>query len=189
MRQYRFAHLARKVVGVGSVGTRCWVALMVGQDEDDPLVLQIKEAEASVMERYVGASAYRNHGRRVVEGQRLAQATGDPLLGWTSVVGPDDVERHFYLRQLWDWKVSAAIETMSTDTLGLYGRMCGWTLARSHARSGDRHAIAAYLGSGDRFDRALARFAEVYADQSDRDHKLLLDAIAKGRIAAEREEE
>ena len=189
MRQYRFVHLARKVVGVGSVGTRCWVALLLGRDGDDPLVLQIKEAEASVLERYAGASAYRNHGRRVVEGQRLTQAAGDPLLGWTRVTGPDGVDRDFYIRQLWDWKVSAVVETMGTDTLALYGQLCGRTLARSHARSGDRHAIGAYLGGGDRFDRALARFAEHYADQSDRDHRALLDAIAKGRLPAEREEE
>jgi len=181
---YRYVHLARKVVGVGSVGTRAWVALMVGRDEDDPLFLQFKEADASVLEPYAGASRYENHGERVVKGQRLMQAAGDIFLGWLPAVGMDGRERDFYGRQLWDWKRSADLEALDAEGYAVYARACGWTLARAHARSGDRVAIAGYLGSGDTFDRALAEFAELYADQAERDHAALADARRLGRIKA-----
>ncbi len=182
---YRFRHLARKVVGVGSVGTRAWIVLLTGADDSDPLFLQAKQAEASVLEPYVGASRFTNHGQRVVEGQRLMQAAGDIFLGWCPAVGFDGGERDFYVRQLWDWKRSVEIERLSPHGLELYARMCGWTLARAHARSGDRIAIAAYLGAGDAFDRAITEFAESYADQSERDHAALVAAIDSGRIVAE----
>jgi uncharacterized protein (DUF2252 family) len=182
---YRFRHLARKVVGVGSVGTRAWIVLLTGADDSDPLFLQAKEAEASVLEPYAGASHYGNHGQRVVEGQRLMQAASDIFLGWCPAVGFDGRQRDFYVRQLWDWKRSVEIERLTPHGLELYARMCGWTLARAHARSGDRIAIAAYLGGGDAFDRAIAGFSESYADQSERDHAALATAIDSGRIAAE----
>jgi uncharacterized protein (DUF2252 family) len=182
---YSFRQIARKVVGVGSVGTRAWVLLLTGADEDDPLLLQAKEAEESVLEPYVGRSRFKNHGRRVVEGQRLMQAASDIFLGWCPAVGVDGRERDFYVRQLWDWKRSAEVERLTSRGLELYGRMCGWTLARAHARSGDRIAIAAYLGGGDSFDEAIAEFAERYADQAERDHEALVGAIDSGRIKAE----
>jgi uncharacterized protein (DUF2252 family) len=182
---YRFRHLARKVVGVGSVGTRAWIVLLTGVDDSDPLFLQAKEAEASVLEPYAGASRFQNHGRRVVEGQRLMQAASDIFLGWCPAVGFDGRKRDFYVRQLWDWKRSVEIERLSPHGLELYARMCGWTLARAHARSGDPIAIAAYLGGGDAFDLAIAEFSESYADQSERDHAALVAAIDSGRIAAE----
>jgi Uncharacterized protein conserved in bacteria len=182
---YRFRHLARKVVGVGSVGTRAWIALLTGRDDRDPLFLQAKEAEASVLEPYAGESEFDNHGQRVVEGQRLMQAASDSLLGWCPAVGFDGQERDFYVRQLWDWKRSAEIETLPPQGLAIYGRMCGWTLARAHARSGDPVAIGSYLGSGDAFDTAIAEFSELYADQSERDHAALVEAIGSGRIEAE----
>jgi uncharacterized protein (DUF2252 family) len=182
---YRFRHMARKVVGVGSVGTRAWIVLLTGIDDSDPLFLQAKEAEASVLEPYAGASRYKNHGRRVVEGQRLMQAASDIFLGWCPAVGIDGRKRDFYVRQLWDWKSSVEIERLTPHGLELYARMCGWTLARAHARSGDPIAIAAYLGGGDAFDLAIAEFSESYADQSERDHAALVAAIDSGRIAAE----
>ncbi len=166
---YEVVDFARKVVGVGSVGTRCWIALLLGRDDRDPLFLQVKEAEASVLEPYAGRSGYANHGQRVVEGQRLLQASSDILLGWTRATAPDGVEGDYYVRQLWDWKISADVETMNPQTMSIYAQMCGWTLARGHARTGDRIAIAAYLGSGDVFDRAIADFASGYADQNDQD--------------------
>ncbi len=166
---YRLVDFARKVVGVGSVGTRCWIALLLGKDDADPLFLQVKEAEASVLEPYAGKSGFANHGRRVVEGQRLLQSAGDILLGWTRAQGIDGVQRDFYVRQLWDWKVSPALDTMTPEILKIYAQLCGWTLARGHARSGDRIAIAAYLGTGVGFERAIAEFAAAYADQNDRD--------------------
>jgi uncharacterized protein (DUF2252 family) len=184
--QFRFADMARKVVGVGSVGTRCWIVLMLGRDDADPLFLQVKEAEASVLSRFVGASKYANQGQRVVAGQRLMQATSDIFLGWQRVeAGLDGRQRDFYVRQLRDWKFSLDIETMVPRGMRLYGEVCGWTLARAHARSGDRIAIAAYLGGSDVFDRAITEFAAAYADQNERDHEELVAAVASGRIAAE----
>jgi uncharacterized protein (DUF2252 family) len=182
---YRLRHIARKVVGVGSVGTRAWIVLMTGVDDGDPLFLQAKEAEASVLEPYAGASRYENHGQRVVEGQRLMQAASDIFLGWCPALGIDGRERDFYVRQLWDWKRSVEVERLTSHGLGVYARMCGWTLARAHARSGDRIALAAYLGAGDSFDTAIAAFSERYADQSERDHAALLAAIDSGRVEAQ----
>jgi uncharacterized protein (DUF2252 family) len=182
---YEMRHIARKVVGVGSVGTRAWVILLTGGDDTDPLFLQAKEAEASVLEPYAGASRYKNHGRRVVEGQRLMQAASDIFLGWCPAVGLDGRDRDFYVRQLWDWKRSAEVETLTPRGLQVYARMCGWTLARAHARSGDRIAIAAYLGTGDAFDEAIATFSESYADQSERDHAALVAAIDAGRVESQ----
>ena len=179
---YRLVDLARKVVGVGSVGTRCWIALLLGRDDDDPLFMQIKEAETSVLEPYVGKSRYASHGRRVVEGQKLMQAASDIFLGWDHVHGIDGVERDYYLRQLWDGKVSADLTRLTPSQLTTYGRMCGWTLARAHARSGDRVAIGVYLGSGDVFGRAIADFAETYADQNASDYAAVLEASKSGRL-------
>ncbi|MGZ4729671.1 MAG: DUF2252 domain-containing protein [Acidimicrobiales bacterium] len=181
---YELTHLARKVVGVGSVGTRSWVALLIGRDHDDPLFLQVKEAEASVLEPYSGKSQFANHGQRVVTGQRLMQASSDIFLGWQHVVGEGEVHHDYYMRQLWDWKGSADIDSMGPDVMGVYGQVCGWTLARGHARSGDAIAIGAYLGGGDTFDRAVAEFATAYADQNERDHSGLVDAITSGRVDA-----
>jgi uncharacterized protein (DUF2252 family) len=182
---YRFHDLARKVVGVGSVGTRAWIVLLTGRGDEDPLVLQAKEAEASVLEPHVGASRFKNHGRRVVEGQRLMQAASDIFLGWCPAVGVDGKSRDFYVRQLWDWKRSVDTETLGPQGLAVYARMCGWTLARAHARSGDPVAIGAYLGSGEAFDNAIADFSVLYADQNERDHAALAAAIDSGRIEAE----
>jgi uncharacterized protein (DUF2252 family) len=182
---YSFQSIARKVVGVGSVGTRAWVLLFVGRDEQDPLVLQAKEAQASVLEPYVGASQYANRGQRVVEGQRLMQAAGDIFLGWLPAVGIDDVPRDFYVRQLWDGKLSVEVETMTHPTLRAYGALCAWTLARAHARTGDRIAIASYLGQGGVFDQALVEFSEAYADQNERDYQALVQAVESGRVQAE----
>jgi uncharacterized protein (DUF2252 family) len=181
---YRFVDMARKVVGVGSVGTRAWVLLFVGRGGEDPLVLQMKEAQASVLEAYLGASAFENHGERVVRGQRLSQAAIDVFLGWQRSVGLDGAEHDFYIRQLWDWKASIDLSTMDESGLHAYTRACGWSMARAHARSGDRLAIAAYLGAGARFDQAIARFAAAYADQNDLDHQRLADAVASGEVAA-----
>ena len=185
LEDYRLADVARKVVGVGSVGTRCWIFLLLGRDDKDPLFLQAKEADASVLAAHVGASRYRNQGERVVSGQRLMQATSDIFLGWERVDGIDGKRRDFYVRQLRDWKGIAMPERMRPKDLKAFGELCGATLARAHARSGDRIAIAAYLGSGDSFDRALASFAESYADQNERDHQALLDAVRAGRLPAE----
>ena len=185
LEQYRFVDLARKVVGVGSVGTRAWIALFLGLDGQDPLFLQVKEAQASVLEDYVGKSGYTNHGERVVAGQHLMQASSDIFLGWRGMTGVDGIERDFYARQLKDWKGSAEIELMVPEGMALYGQMCGWTLARAHARSGDRVAIASYLGGNDTFDRAIAEFAEAYADQNERDYQALVDAVKSGRITAQ----
>jgi uncharacterized protein (DUF2252 family) len=186
LQQYEYCDLARKVVGVGSVGTRCWIVLMLGRDDADPLFLQVKEAEASVLSRFVGASKYANQGQRVVAGQRLMQASSDIFLGWQHVdAGADGQARDFYIRQLRDWKFSIEIESLRPDGLRLYGELCGWTLARAHARSGDRIAIAAYLGNSDAFDRAITKFASAYADQNERDYRALVDAAKSGRITAE----
>jgi uncharacterized protein (DUF2252 family) len=181
---YRFVDLARKVVGVGSVGTRAWVVLMLGRDERDPLILQAKEAEASVLEPFAGPATTENQGQRVVEGQRLMQSTGDIMLGWVHTTGIDGLERDFYLRQLWDAKGSALVEAMEPEILELYARLCGSTLAHGHARSGDRVAIAAYLGSSPRFARAVTRFAGAYADQNERDFHAFTEAIDAGRVEA-----
>jgi uncharacterized protein (DUF2252 family) len=182
--RFEYVEMGRKVVGVGSVGTRAWIALLVGRDDDDPLFMQVKEAQPSVLEPYLGTSAFAHAGERVVVGQRLMQAASDMLLGWIRVAGPDGKECDYYVRQLRDWKGSATVEAMRPDVMAMYGRACGHVLARAHARSGDRVAIAAYLGKGDAFDRALARFAEAYADQNERDYESLREAVAEGRIAA-----
>ena len=184
--RFRYAHLARKVVGVGSVGTRDWIVLLLGRDGNDPLFLQVKEASASVLTPYLAPSDFGNQGQRVVEGQRLMQAASDILLGWFRDQGIDDgVTRDFYVRQLWDWKMGEDIERMSPAGMGFYGQACGWTLARAHARSGDRIAIAAYLGSNDTFPAAIAEFAETYADQNERDYGALRDAVRTGRVVAQ----
>jgi uncharacterized protein (DUF2252 family) len=186
--QFEFADMARKVVGVGSVGTLCWIALMLGRDTNDPLFLQVKEAEASVLSRFVGASRYANQGQRVVAGQRLMQATSDIFLGWQrNEVGLDGKPHDFYVRQLRDWKFSLEIEDMIPRGMRMYGELCGWTLARAHARSGDRIAIAAYLGASDTFDRAITEFSAAYADQNEKDHDALVAAADSGRIVAERD--
>jgi len=166
------------------VGTRAWIVLLLGRDASDPLVLQVKEAQRSVLEPYTARAKQTNQGRRVVDGQRLMQAASDVLLGWLHTDDPDG-RRDYYVRQLWDAKASAPIEEMDATQLRHYGEVCGWTLARAHARTGDREAIAAYLGARDRFDRALAEFAEIYADQNERDHAALAAAVMAGTIAAD----
>jgi len=186
LEQFNLTDFARKVVGVGSVGTRAWIGLMLGRDGEDPLFLQMKEAEASVMEEFLVPSEFKNHGERVVTGQRLMQATSDIFVGWVHVdAGLDGEARDFYVRQLKDWKGSAEIDQMVPDGMAVYGRLCGWTLARAHARSGDRIAIASYLGNGDKFDRAILEFTHVYAEQNERDYKALADAVKAGRITVE----
>ena len=184
LERFRYAHAARKVVGVGSVGTRAFIALMLGRDNADPLFLQLKEAQASVLEPFLGRSEFADHGQRVVEGQRLMQSASDLMLGWVQIQRPDGPVRDFYVRQLWDAKGSAMVEAMEPDMLMIYARICGWTLAKAHARSGDAVAIASYLGAGHTFDRALAAFAEAYADQNERDYATVRDAVASGRIVA-----
>ena len=182
---YRYVDLARKVVGVGSVGSRCWIMLLLGRDGGDPLFLQVKEAGPSVLEPFLGRSQFAHEGQRVVEGQRLMQATSDIFLGWVrNKHGLDGMARDFYVRQLWDWKSSVDLDAILARGLEIYAQVCGWTLARAHARSGDRIAIAAYLGKSDIFDRSLAEFAVAYADQSERDHQSLVTAARDGRIAA-----
>jgi uncharacterized protein (DUF2252 family) len=186
LEQFTLADFARKVVGVGSVGTRAWIALLIGRDGRDPLFLQLKEAEASVLEEFVAPSEFKNHGRRVVVGQRLMQATSDIFLGWLHVkAGIDGESRDFYCRQLKDWKGSAEIEQMVPTGMAAYGKLCGWTLARAHARSGDRIAIAAYLGNGDAFDRAILAFSDAYAEQNERDYRELSAAADSGRITVQ----
>jgi uncharacterized protein (DUF2252 family) len=185
LERFRYVDAARKVVGVGSVGTRAWIVLMVGRDGDDPLFLQAKEAQASVLEPYLGKSQFANNGQRVVEGQRLMQAASDIMLGWIRTIGLDGVERDFYIRQLWDAKGSVAVETMTPSALTWYAKVCGWTLAKAHARAGDAVAIASYLGGSAAFDRALSAFAEAYADQNERDYSALQEAVASGRVVAE----
>jgi uncharacterized protein (DUF2252 family) len=186
LEQFQLADFARKVVGVGSVGTRAWIALMFGRDGNDPLFLQMKEAEESVLEEHLGKSQYKNHGQRVVVGQRLMQATSDIFLGWIHVKeGMDGVARDFYGRQLKDWKGSAEIEQMVPSGMAAYGRVCGWTLARAHARSGDRVAVASYLGGSNAFDRAILDFSKAYADQNNADYAALAEAVKSGRIVAQ----
>ena len=184
---YRYVDMARKVVGVGSVGTRCWIVLLLGRDESDPLILQVKEAGPSALAPYLPRSRFRHQGRRVVEGQRLMQAAGDILLGWLTAEGIDGQRREFYVRQLWDGKASAQIEVMDAGLLSAYAKLCGATLARAHARGGDRIAIAGYLGSGATFDEAMTRFAAVYADQNERDYEAFAAAVADGRLEADLE--
>ena len=174
LEEFQLADFARKVVGVGSVGTRAWIALMLGRDGQDPLFLQMKEAQASVLEEFLGPSEFSNHGQRVVTGQRLMQAASDIFLGWLHVTsGIDGQERDFYGRQLKDWKGSAEIDQMRPEGMSAYGMLCGWTLARAHARSGDRIAISSYLGKGNSFDRAIVGFSTAYAEQNERDYKEL----------------
>jgi len=186
LEEFELMDFARKVVGVGSVGTRAWIALFFGRDGNDPLFLQMKEAEESVLEEHVGRSVYRNHGQRVVVGQRMMQAASDIFLGWIHVkAGMDGVARDFYGRQLKDWKGSAEIDQMVPEGMAAYGRMCGWTLARAHARSGDRIAIASYLGAGNVFDRAILDFSKAYADQNDSDYAALAEAVKSGRVVAQ----
>jgi uncharacterized protein (DUF2252 family) len=186
LEQFNLVDLARKVVGVGSVGTRAWIALFLGRDNDDPLLLQMKEAEASVLEEFLGPSEFENHGQRVVTGQRLMQASSDIFLGWLHVPsGLDGQARDFYVRQLKDWKGSAEIDQMVAPGMTVYGRLCAWTLARAHARSGDRIAIATYLGKSDAFDRAILDFSQAYAEQNERDYQALDEAVKSGRITAQ----
>jgi uncharacterized protein (DUF2252 family) len=184
LESFRYVDLARKVVGVGSVGTRCWILLLLGRDDGDPLFLQVKETGPSVLEPLLGRSQFRNHGQRVVEGQRLMQAASDIFLGWirNKTTLDEAAQRDFYVRQLWDWKASVDLETILPRGLEIYAQACGWTLARAHARSGDRIAIATYLGKSNVFDRALADFAVTYADQNERDHASLTHAVRDGRI-------
>jgi uncharacterized protein (DUF2252 family) len=185
LEQYKFSQMARKVVGVGSVGTRCWIILMHGPRQDDVLFLQAKEAEASVLERFTKKSQYGNHGARVVAGQRLMQASSDILLGWQRAIGLDGVQRDYYVRQLQDWKGSIDTENAIPEGLKVYGELCAHTLARAHARSGDRIALASYLGNNATFEKALARFAESYADQNERDYEAFAAACKSGRLHAE----
>jgi uncharacterized protein (DUF2252 family) len=181
LERFEIVDAARKVVGVGSVGTRAFIVLLEGRDQRDPLFLQIKEATASVLEAYLPKSRYRQHGERVVQGQRMMQAASDLYLGWTKGV---DVQRNFYWRQLRDMKGSALVEAMTPVGLALYADMCGWTLARAHARSGDPVAMAAYLGDSDTFDTSVTDFAERYADQNDEDYERFVEAIKSGRLEA-----
>ena len=183
--RFTLARVARKVVGVGSVGTETWILLMEPDDGLEPLLLQAKQAQRSVLAGYAGQSEYHNQGERVVTGQHLMQAVSDIFLGWQSTTPPGRRSSHYYFRQLRDWKYSASIESMNAAAMTGYGRMCGWTLARAHARTGDRIAIAAYLGGSDKFDQAVADFGETYAGQTKRDHAALADAIASGRVQAQ----
>ena len=182
LEEFRIVDVARKVVGVGSVGTRAWIVLLLGRDDNDPLFLQVKEAQPSVVESFVGSRRRMSNGERVVNGQHLMQASSDIFLGWTSTVGIEGVKRDYYFRQLRDWKGSAVVETMDPDALATYARICGRTLARAHARSGDRIAIASYLGNSTAFDTAIAEFSELYADQNQRDYEALVAAEAAGRV-------
>jgi uncharacterized protein (DUF2252 family) len=184
LKRFRYVHSARKVVGVGSVGTRAWIVLLLGRDESDPLFLQAKEAEVSVLEPFLGKSAFSQHGQRVVEGQRLTQAASDIMLGWLRLTDLDGVERDYYVRQLWDAKGSVDVETMNLKSLRMYAKLCGTALAKSHARSGDAIAISSYLGGSEAADRALSAFGEAYADQNDLDYEALRGAVASGRIKA-----
>jgi uncharacterized protein (DUF2252 family) len=183
--EYSYVHAAYKMVGVGSVGTRCYIMLMLGRDQNDPLFLQVKEAQASVLERFLGKSAYPHHGERVVAGQRLMQAATDIFLGWQHIKGLDGVTRDYYVRQFHDWKGSADVDTLLVPGATVYSRICGATLARAHARWGDRIAIASYLGKGDAFDRAIADFSAAYADQNERDYDTFTAAISSGRLVAQ----
>jgi uncharacterized protein (DUF2252 family) len=187
MERYRFAHIARKVVGVGSVGTRNWVVLFIGRDAGDPFLLQMKEARRSVLEPYTAPCRYANQGQRVVEGQRFMQVASDSLLGWYSLRAFDGKNHDFYARQLWDGKASFDVGRLSPAGLRCYGEACGWTLARGHARSGDRIAMAAYLGDKDTFDRAIAAFAAAYAEVNRADYQRLVEAIDAGKVTARKD--
>jgi uncharacterized protein (DUF2252 family) len=184
--RFRVTEVARKVVGVGSVGTQTWIVLLLGRDDDDPLFLQVKEAQTSVLEPFLGGPGFANQGRRVVVGQWLTQAARDLLLGWTRAADADGTERDYYVRQLWDGKASVDLETFDPEAMDLYAEVCGRTLAHAHARSGDPIALAAYLGRGQAFDHALASFADAYADQNERDYAALEAAAADGRVKVER---
>jgi len=184
LEQFSLVQVARKVVGVGSVGTRAWILLLDAGDGTEPLFLQAKEAQPSVLADYCGRSQYANQGERVVAGQHLMQAESDIFLGWTRATGPDKVDRDFYVRQLKDWKFSFPIEVMIPSGMALYAGICGWTLARAHARSGDRVALAAYLGGSDQFDQGIADFAETYADQNERDYAAFQAAVKDGKAEA-----
>ena len=185
LERFRYVDAARKVVGVGSVGTRAWIVLLVGRDENDPLFMQVKEAQASVLAPYLRKSPYSSHGQRVVEGQRMIETASDLLLGWITTDGLDGVKRDFYVRQLWDGKGSANVDAMTPKQLTKYARMCGTMLADAHARSGDAVALAAYLGTNRAFEQAMSAFAEVYADQNERDYDALTEAVKSGRVTAE----
>jgi uncharacterized protein (DUF2252 family) len=180
--EYTPVDLAHKVVGVGSVGTRAWILVLRGADENDPLVLQVKEAQESVLERYVGKSKYKRHGHRVVAGQRAMQTASDMLLGWCSLRGEDGKRKDYYVRQLWDGKGSIDLSLLKPKQLTTLARACGWTLAHAHARTGDRFAISAYLGDTDEFDQAIAKFAAVYADQNERDYQRFMEALESGEL-------
>jgi uncharacterized protein (DUF2252 family) len=182
LERFRYVDAARKVVGVGSVGTRAWIVLMLGAVDDEPLVLQLKEAGKSVLDPFAGKSRFDNQGHRVVAGQQLMQASSDIFLGWTRIAALDGVLRDFYIRQLWDWKLSIEVSSQSPSMMAIYAQMCGWVLARAHARSGDRVAIAAYLGRSESFDVAMAEFAEAYADQNERDYGRFLEGAREGRF-------
>lgn len=182
---YRIVDSARRVVGVGSVGTRCYILLLLGRDSKDPLILQVKEAQASVLERFAGKGAFSNHGERVVVGQKLTQSASDLFLGWTSLMLPEVGNRYFYLRQFRDWKASIDYTLLKEDGFVYYARLCAWAMAKAHARSGDQIAISAYLGNSNVFDKAVLEFSLAYADQTVIDHQSLVDAIASGRVTAE----
>ena len=185
LEEFHYLHAARKVVGVGSVGTRCYILLLIGRDESDPLILQVKEAQASVLEKFAGKSEYNHHGQRVVAGQRLMQGASDVFLGWQRIKGLDGESRDYYVRQLHDWKGGAEVEELLVSGATLYSQICGQTLARAHARWGDRIAIASYLGNGEVFDRAIATYSAAYADQNERDYEALVRAVKSGRLVAE----
>jgi uncharacterized protein (DUF2252 family) len=186
LEQFRYADAARKVVGVGSVGTRAWVLLLTGVD-GEPLILQLKEAGESVLAPVTGQSRFNNQGQRVVVGQQLLQASSDVFLGWNRTQSLDGVARDFYIRQLWDWKISGDVGNQSARTMAIYGQMCGWTLARGHARSGDRCAMSGYLGRGDAFDVAMTEFADAYADQNEADYQRFVEAATDSRIEVDRD--
>ena len=185
LEEFRYVHAARKVVGIGSVGTRCYLLLLMGRDQNDPLFLQVKEAQASVLERITGRNTYRHHGERVVVGQRLMQGATDIFLGWQRIRGLDGVSRDYYVRQFHDWKGGATVENLGVPGATFYARICAATLARAHARWGDRIAIASYLGKGDSFDRAIADFSASYADQNERDYEAFVAAVKSGRLSAQ----
>jgi hypothetical protein len=185
LEEFRYVHAARKIVGVGSVGTRCYLLLLVGRDAKDPLFLQVKEANASVLERFANHSAYRHHGERVVVGQRLMQGATDIFLGWQRIRGLDGVTRDYYLRQFHDWKGGANVDNLRVRGATFYARLCAAALARAHARWGDRIAIASYLGKSDAFARAIADFSVTYADQNERDYEAFTEAVKSGRLAAQ----